>query len=110
MVKRRVYDDAFKEMARPGVPVELSYAKDSIQEAARQLGIDPGRIRKWRQQHKKSDLTLPTTTTLTDEQQQIRRLQRELREAQLERDILKKAVSIFSRSDRAADRGKSSDS
>lgn len=94
MVKRRAYDEAFKEMA-----VELSYAKDSIQEAARQLGIDPGRIRKWRQRHKKTDPALPSTTTLTDEQQQIRRLQRELREAQLERDILKKAVSIFSRGD-----------
>ncbi|GAA4459061.1 hypothetical protein GCM10023189_32230 [Nibrella saemangeumensis] len=94
MVKRRAYDEAFKEMA-----VELSYAKDSIQEAARELGIDPGRIRKWRQRHKKNDPTLPATTSFTDEQQQIRRLQRELREAQLERDILKKAVRIFSRGD-----------
>ncbi|MFD2935298.1 hypothetical protein [Spirosoma flavum] len=43
MVKRRVFDrtggpEAFKEMA-----VELSYAKGSIQEAARELDIDPGR-------------------------------------------------------------------
>ena len=94
MIKRRVFDEAFKEMA-----VELSYAKDSIQEAARELDIDPGRISKWRQRHKKNDQILPATTTLTDEQQQIRRLQRELREAQMERDILKKAVSIFSRGD-----------
>lgn len=94
MVKRRVFDEAFKEMA-----VELSYAKGSIQEAARELDIDPGRISKWRQRHKKNDRILPANTTLTDEQQQIRRLQRELREAQMERDILKKAVSIFSRGD-----------
>ncbi|AKD54894.1 hypothetical protein SD10_08265 [Spirosoma radiotolerans] len=33
MVKRRVFDEAFREMA-----VDLSYAKGSIQEAARQLG------------------------------------------------------------------------
>lgn len=85
MVKRRVFDEAFKEMARPGVPVELSYAKGSIQEAARELDIDPGRISKWRQRHKKNDRTMPATTTLTDDQQQIRRLQRELREAQMER-------------------------
>jgi len=94
MVKRRVFDEAFKEMA-----VELSYAKASIQEAARELDIDPGRISKWRQRHKKNDQTLPANTTFTDEQQQIRRLQRELREAQMERDILKKAVSIFSKGD-----------
>ena len=94
MVKRRVFDEAFKEMA-----VELSYVKGSIQEAARELGVDPGRISKWRQRHKKTDQTLPANAPFTDEQQQIRRLQRELKEAQMERDILKKAVSIFSRGD-----------
>ena len=33
----------------------------------------------------KNDQTLPANTALTDEQQQIRRLQRELREAQMDR-------------------------
>ena len=79
--------------------VELSYIKGSIQQAARELDIDPGRISKWRQRHKKNDHILPANTILTDEQQQIRRLQRELREAQMERDVLKKAVSIFSKGD-----------
>lgn len=88
MIKRRVYDEAFKGMA-----VELSYAKGSIQDAAHELGIDPGRIRKWRQRHQKNDQPQSTNAPLSDEQQQIRRLQRELREAQIERDILKKAVS-----------------
>jgi transposase len=37
--------------------------------------------------------------SLTAEQLEIRRLQKELKEAQLERDILKKAVSLFSKSD-----------
>ena len=94
MTKRPVLDEAFREMA-----VELSYAKDSIQEAARERGIDPGRSSKWRQRHKKTDRLLATNSTLTDEQKQIKRLQRELRDAQLERDILKKALGIFSRSD-----------
>lgn len=94
MTKRRVFDEAFKEMA-----VELSYAKGSIQKAARELGVDPGRVSKWRQRFKKIDHPLSTSTTLTAEQQQIRRLQRELREAQMERDILKKAVSLFSKTD-----------
>ena len=104
MVKRRVFDEAFKEMA-----VELSYVKESIQEAARELGVDPGRISKWRQRHKKTDQTLLANAPFTDEQQQIRRLQRELKEAQMERDILKKAVSIFSRGDRTGGPGKYSD-
>ena len=107
MIKRRVFDEAFKQMARTGGPVELAQAKGSIQEAARELGVDAGRISKWKQRGKKTDLTL--SATLTQEQQEIRRLQRALREAQLERDILKKAVSIFSRRDRAGGPGKYSD-
>ena len=94
MVKRRVFDEAFRKMA-----VELSYSKGSIQEAARELGVDPGRISKWRQRSKKADQPLASNNPLTPEQQQIRRLQRELRETQMERDILKKAVSIFSKGD-----------
>lgn len=74
-----------REWPRAGGPVELSYAKDSIQDAARELGIDPGRIRKWRQRHQKNDQIQPANATLSDEQQQIRRLQRELREAQMDR-------------------------
>ena len=44
MNKRGVFDEAFKETA-----VELSNAKGSVQQAARELGIDPGQISKWRQ-------------------------------------------------------------
>lgn len=105
MIKRRVFDEAFKQMA-----VELAQAKGSIQEAARELGVDAGRISKWKQRGKKTDPPLSANSTLTQEQQEIRRLQRELREAQLERDILKKAVSIFSRGDRTGGPGKYSDS
>ncbi len=65
----------------------------------RELGVEAGRISKWKQRHKKPDQTLSVNSTLTQEQQEIRRLQRELRETQMERDILKKAVSIFSRGD-----------
>ncbi len=85
--------DAFLQLQ-----VELSYAKASIQAAVRELDIDPGRISKWRQRHKKNDRTMPANTTLTDEKQQIRRLQRELREAQMERDILKTGAPVRGRS------------
>jgi transposase len=43
-MKRQVFDQAFKQMA-----VELSNAKGSIKVAAAELGIDPGRLCKWRQ-------------------------------------------------------------
>jgi transposase len=92
-MKKQVFDQAFKQMA-----VELSYAKVSVKIAAAELGIDAGRISKWRQ-HQNGSIAVSEKPGLSGEQIEIRRLQKELKEAQLERDILKKAVSIFSRSD-----------
>ena len=109
MKKRRVFDEPFKRMARTGGPVDLSHAKGSVREAARELGIDSSRITKWRQSHKSPGQSATAATGLSQEQQQIRRLQKELKDAQLERDILKKAVSIFSRGDRTGGPGRSSD-
>ncbi len=80
-MKKQVFDQAFKQMA-----VELSYAKGSIKTAAAELGIDPGRISKWRQQQNGS-VAAGEKPSLTVEQIEIRRLQKELKEAQLERDI-----------------------
>jgi transposase len=94
MKKRRVFDQAFKQMA-----VELSHAKGSVQEAARELGIDSSRITKWRQSHKSPDRSTTVAPELNEDQKLIKRLQKELKDAQLERDILKKAVGIFSRGD-----------
>ena len=102
MKKRRVFDQAFRKMA-----IELSHAKRSVQEAACELGIDSSRITKWRQNHKSSG-SAPTAGP-SDEQKQIKRLQKELRNAQLECDTLKKAVSIVSRGDPTGGPGKSSD-
>ena len=76
--------------------IDLSYARGSVKEVADELGIDPGRLSKWRQ---KDSSPVRPTEGLTDEQREIKRLQKELKEAQLERDILKKAISIFSRGD-----------
>jgi transposase len=92
-MKKQVFDQAFKQMA-----VELSYAKGSVRIAAAELGIDPGRISKWRQQQN-GTVAVSEKPSLSAEQIEIRRLQKELKEAQLERDILKKAVSIFSKGD-----------
>lgn len=99
-MSKRVFDAAFKKMA-----IDLSYARGSVKEVADELGIDPGRINKWRQQH---SLLEKYPVGLTDEQKEIRRLQKELKEALLERDMdpmlthvcgSKKAVSIFSKGD-----------
>lgn len=90
-MEKRVYDASFKQMA-----VELSYARGAVKEVALELGIDPGRLSKWRNRQSRP---VQPVAELTAEQKEIKRLQKELKEAQLERDILKKAVSIFSKGD-----------
>jgi transposase len=99
-MSKRVFDAAFKKMA-----IDLSYARGSVKEVAEELGIDAGRISKWRQQH---SLREKSSVGLTDEQKESRRLQKELKESLLERDMdpmlthvcgSKKAVSIFSQRD-----------
>ena len=88
MTKRRVFDDTFRKMA-----VELSHAKGSVQEAARELGIDSSRITKWRQSHKSPGQFLSPAGGLSEEQKLIKRLQKELKDAQLERDIPRPSAS-----------------
>lgn len=82
-MKRQVFDQAFKQMA-----VELSYARGSVKVAAAELGIDPGRLSKWRRTLQDGKVVSSEKQGLTAEQLEIRRLQKELKEAQLERDIL----------------------
>ena len=93
-MRKRVYDEAFKHMA-----VELSEAKGSVKAVAEELGIDPGRISKWKHQYKGGDHGSSLSVGLSEEQKEIRRLQKALKDALEERDILKKAVSIFSKGD-----------
>ncbi len=81
-MKKQVFDQAFKQMA-----VELSYAKGSVKIAAAELGIDPGRISKWRQAQQEGPIVHHEKPSLSAEQMEIRRLQKELKETQLERDI-----------------------
>ena len=88
MKKRRVFDETFKKMA-----VELSHAKGSVQEAARELGIDSSRITKWRQNYKSPGQLASPATGLSEEQKQIRQLQKELKDAQIERDIPRQSAS-----------------
>jgi len=77
---RKKYDREFKQKA-----VELSYARGNATEIAEELGIDKGLLYRWRKELKKYEgNSFPGhgTPKMTD----------------LEREILKKAISIFSAS------------
>lgn len=94
-MKHRVFDDEFKRLA-----VELSRLKGSVKNAAEELGIDTSRLSKWRNNPQfNGGKSMMDVIGLSDEQMEIRRLKKALKNAELERDILKKAVGIFSKGD-----------
>ena len=92
----KTYTEEFKKDA-----VELSFNSDkTIKEVAEDLGISYGNLTRWRREYKqKGDLAFPGNGNqkLTPEQQKIKELEDKLKEAKLERDILKKTVAIFSK-------------
>lgn len=91
-MNKRMFDDSFKKMA-----VDLSVSRGSVKAVADELGINESLLSKWRQ---RNAVSKQSGSDLTEEQKLIKTLQKELKEAQLERDILKKAVGIFSKGDR----------
>ena len=95
---RKTYDSSFKKKA-----VELGDLRGNIKQVAEELGIDPALIYRWKKEFEKYDHnSFPGRgkPKMTEEQKEVARLKAELKEAQLERDILKKAISIFSKSDK----------
>lgn len=95
---RKQYDSAFKRKA-----VELSHVRGNVKEVADELGILPEVLYRWRREHKAyqhNSFPGKGKPKLTDEQREIQELKKQLKDTELERDILKKAVGIFSKSDR----------
>lgn len=91
-MKRRVYGQEFKEQA-----VELlSSSGKSMEQIERELGIGNGCLARWRSELGGAG-TEETGARPQDPQVVIRQLRRELEVARMERDILKKAIAIFSR-------------
>ena len=95
---RKINDVAFKIRA-----VELSNDRSNLSELARELGIKVSLLYKWRKEYQQFGTgSFPGNGNLklTPEQERIHELEKKLKDADLERDILKKAISIFSKSDR----------
>jgi transposase len=65
----------------------------SLRQIGERLGVTAQAVHKW---VRKADATDPVRAA-TEDKAEIRRLQRELRRTQQERDILKKAVAFFAR-------------
>jgi transposase len=97
MRTRRKFDREFKQMV-----IELSNNRKDYAALASELDINPDLIYRWRREattHLGASFPGQGNKILTEEQKEIALLKKELRDAQIERDILKKAVSIFSKND-----------
>ncbi len=91
---RRKYTAEFKREA-----VALSNHSDKTAvSVARELGIDPKLLYKWRAEARQRGRTAFPGSGKTGEANEITCLRRELVTVRRERDILKKALGIFSRS------------
>ncbi|ACU60031.1 transposase [Chitinophaga pinensis] len=93
--QRRSYDKAFKQMA-----VELYLKGKAASDVAKDLGIGVDMVRRWTREHNESGTrSFPGNgkQDLTPEQKEIQALKKALKEAEMENQILKKAVTIFSK-------------
>lgn len=94
---RKVYSKEFKRKA-----IELSEVRGNMREIADELGIRPELLYRWRSEFRskpKEAFSGQGIKQLTEEQRKLAMLEKELAEVRMERDILKKAVRIFSMSD-----------
>lgn len=91
--KRRQFDRAFKVEAIRLITEESRTAAS----VGRDLGISSNLLYRWKQQLIGNESSaFVGTGNLTPEQAELRRLQRENADLREERDILKKAISVFS--------------
>ena len=99
---RRRYDREFKLEA-----VRLVNRGDKTQsQIARDLGVSANQLAHWRQQLSADPASaFPGKGHLKPADEELRRLRKELRDVTEQRDILKKAIAIFSKNPSPKDDG-----
>lgn len=78
--------------------IAQSFQREKITELASELGIRPELIYRWRSEYKEHDeQSFPGKgiPNRSKEEQEIAELKRKLADVKMERDILKKAIGIF---------------
>lgn len=92
--RRKTYDKEFKLSAVKMVVQEgLSAA-----EVSRDLGINENSLHNWKKKYlDDKENAFPGKGRLKPEDEELRRLQKELKTVKMERDILKKAIAFFAK-------------
>ena len=91
--KRRVFSEEFKQDA-----VRLVVSENyTIAAAAKAVGVGEQSLRKWHARLAPKPEPCGENATLSELQAENQRLRRELRRAEMEREILKKATAYFAK-------------
>src|SRR5690554_4228716 len=94
--QRTHYDKAFKDNA-----VKLSLERKNVSELAHELGISPALLYRWCKEYReRGERSFPGNGVRSREAGRVAELEKRLKEAETECDILKKALGIISTSDR----------
>ena len=97
--KRKKYDKAFKERV-----LKLMGEGRKATRLTEELGIPATYLYRWKREAdsfaEEARFSGNGKARLTDEQRRIKELEKELADVRMEHEILKKAISIFSQSDR----------
>jgi transposase len=91
MVKK--YDNAFKVMI-----VELLKSGIKAKQVSDEYCLNVSMIGRWRREYASKSGDFSKKREISSEELELKALKKELRDVKMERDILKKAVSIFSKS------------
>lgn len=95
MSKQNQHDKDFKIHAVKYIEEHPDLTQE---QCAKNLGIGLSTLSRWRQQYRTNDGDVPTRGSgnyASDDQKEIARLKRELRDAQDALDVLKKAIGIL---------------
>jgi len=92
MVKK--YDNEFKVMI-----IELLNSGIKTEQVIGDYGLSPSMVGRWKREYKLKSGDFSKKKEISLEAQELKALKKELKNVTMERDILKKAVSIFSKSD-----------
>jgi len=99
--KRKGYDRQFKLDA---INMVVSEGR-SVREVAQSLGIDTNTLYHWKRELLSAGSeAFPGKGHMTPQEEELKRLRRELAQAQEDRDILKKALAYFSSHDKRGTR------
>mgnify|MGYP003483135630 FL=1 len=90
----KTYENDFKVLI-----VELLKSGRPVKELSEEYGLNDSMIRRWRREYEVKSGDFTKQKEPSPEEIELKALRKSLRDVTMERDILKKAVSIFSKSD-----------